>query len=137
MVKVTASLTMLLTGATLGATTGILDDGSLVTWMAISCVAGSLLSLALFEHSGRLAIFWLLLQFVCGVVCGLMVTPGIVIYRDPIGPYRPETVAITAFFVALLLWPVLRLASPRGKELVNGAIDWLIQYASNKRKGPG
>ena len=137
MVKTTASLLTMATGMTLGATTGILNDAALVTWMVISCVAGSLLSLALFEDKGRLAILWLLLQFACGVICGVLVTPGIVIYRDPVGPYRPETVVITAFFVALLLWPVLRLASPRGKELVNGAIDWLIQYASNKRKGPG
>lgn len=137
MVKTTASLVAMATGMTLGATTGILNDASLVTWMVISCVAGSLLSLALFEGKGRLAILWLLLQFGCGVVCGVMVTPGIVIYRDPVGPYRPETVAITAFFVALLLWPILRLASPRGKEIVNGAIDWLIQYASSKRKGQG
>lgn len=101
--------TLAVGGATGLAVSGILDQPTLLVWLGIGSLLGGASSLAICQVRTRAAIVG---QFMVGLAVGFLLTPALMMYLLPDGPWRAEHVAAVSFGLAFGAWKALKIAAP-------------------------
>lgn len=108
--------TLAVGGATGLVVSGILDQPTLLVWLGIGSLLGGASSLAIWEHKlapGQVRTQAAILgQFLVGLAVGFLLTPALMMYLLPEGPWRAEHVAAVSFGLAFGAWKALKIAAP-------------------------